>query len=266
MTRTVSRAVSRAVLASSLGALSLAAASDTDTDTDTDMGQRIATAGNGRGATACIACHGPDGAGNAAAGFPRLSGLDAGYLAKQLDDYRSGTRVNPIMQPIAEALDDEEGVAVSAYFGTLAGSPAPAPSGRADRSPRSLGERLATRGAWERDVPECVSCHGPGGSGVGAAFPRLAGQHASYLAAQLQAWKLGTRDNDPDGLMRTVAERLSDAESAAVAAFLNAHERPQDPRFEGDTAATRERFHDHAGFYGREVDGRVLGGEGDATR
>ena len=191
----------------------------TATSAAADLGQQIATQGNSRGAVACVACHGPTGAGNAAAGFPRLAGLNADYLTKQLRDYQSGARDNPIMQPIAQALDEQEQVSVSAYYAAQEGSPAPL-IGRADRAPQSLGERLATRGAWERDVPECVSCHGPGGAGVGAAFPRLAGQHASYIEQQLQAWKQGSRDNDPNQLMRPVAEKLTDEESAAVAAYF----------------------------------------------
>ena len=61
-----------------------------------DTGQQIATQGNGSGANACTACHGPAGMGNSAAGFPRLAGLNARYLAKQLSDYQSGTRSNPV--------------------------------------------------------------------------------------------------------------------------------------------------------------------------
>ena len=184
-----------------------------------DLGQQMATQGNNRGATACQACHGPDGMGNAAAGFPQLAGLNAEYLTRQLRDYQSGARANPIMQPIASALDPSEKTAVSTYYAEQDASPAPL-IGRADRAPQSLGERLATRGAWDRDIPECVSCHGPGGAGVGAVFPRLAGQHASYIVQQLTAWKQGTRTNDPNQLMRPVAEKLTDEESAAVADYF----------------------------------------------
>lgn len=90
-----------------------------------------------------------------------------------------------------------------------------------------VGERLALRGAWERQVPECVSCHGPGGVGVGTAFPPLAGQPASYLVAQLNAWREGTRHNDPNDLMGHIAKSLSAEEVAAVAdyfATLNSQE------------------------------------------
>lgn len=80
-------------------------------------------------------------------------------------------------------------------------------------------------GAWDREVPPCASCHGPNGRGVGATFPELAGQHASYLSAQFAAWKNGTRSNDPQNLMKGVAERLTDAEIQAVAAWFAAQPR-----------------------------------------
>ncbi len=86
-------------------------------------GQKIFTQGGAQpGATACFACHGGDGMGMLAAGFPRLAGLSAGYLSKQLEDFRSGSRVSAVMQPLAKALTEDEIQAVSS---TLAAMPAP---------------------------------------------------------------------------------------------------------------------------------------------
>ncbi|HEY6609542.1 MAG TPA: c-type cytochrome [Pseudomonas sp.] len=184
-----------------------------------DDGHKLFTQGGANpAAMACIGCHGADGMGMAAAGFPRLAGLSAGYLAKQMGDFRSGARANPIMQPIAAALSDEE---IDAVTRTLAAMPAPAypRTGRAEKAEGS-GAVLALRGAWERDIPECVSCHGPGGVGVGDTFPPLAGQSAQYLSAQLNAWRQGTRKNDPNDLMGQVARSLSDAEVTAVSAYF----------------------------------------------
>lgn len=185
---------------------------------DTVDGQQIVMQGNGKGAVACMACHGADGAGNPAAGFPRLAGLDAGYLQKQLADYKNGTRDNPVMNPNAMSLSDQEAAAAAAYYAAQrVNAQAPAAEA-ADRL--ALGEKLATRGNWDKNVPACFSCHGPGGQGVGAAFPALAGQHAGYIATQIRDWKGGARHNDPQNLMKVVAERLSDDETAAVAAYL----------------------------------------------
>jgi len=187
--------------------------------TDPDAGRTLALQGNGKGATACVACHGADGAGNAAAGFPRLAGLDARYLERQLLDFQRGTRNDPIMQPVAKALSDSEAAAVAAYY---AAQTAPADAGGAATDPALIarGERLALAGLWEQTVPACVSCHGPGGQGVGAHFPALAGQHASYMATQFNAWRNGSRSNDPQALMKGVAERLPEGDIAAVSAYF----------------------------------------------
>ncbi len=184
-----------------------------------ELGLKMVTQGNGKGVLPCVACHGMDGAGNAAAGFPRLTGLDATYMAKQIRDFKAGTRVNPIMLPIAKSITEAELLAVSQYYAAQDGA-SPQLVNRVDRSPSKPGERLALRGAWDRNIPECVSCHGPGGIGVGPAFPRLGGQHAVYLAAQLRAWKTGTRKNDPNQLMQPIAAKLTDDEINAVAAYF----------------------------------------------
>ncbi|NWD91873.1 c-type cytochrome, partial [Pseudomonas sp. K5002] len=152
--------------------------------------------GSQPGAAPCVACHGADGLGLAAAGFPRLAGLSAGYLRKQLQDFKSGARNSPVMQPLANALTEEE---VSAVTRQLAAMPAPAPVPvHRSEMPTDAAQKIALQGAWERQIPACVSCHGPAGVGVGDGFPPLAGQSAAYLAAQLNAWRSGTRHNDPN--------------------------------------------------------------------
>ena len=169
-------------------------------------------------AMACVTCHGAEGEGMAAAGFPRLAGISAEYMKKQLRDFASGQRANPIMQPIAAALSAEETDAVTAM---LSEKPGPQIE-RVDRSAPAEGggAMLALRGAWERNIPECVACHGPGGVGVGDSFPPLAGQPAQYLSSQLTAWRQGTRKNDPNDLMGHIARSLSDDEIKAVAAYF----------------------------------------------
>lgn len=180
-------------------------------------GRSIVLHGNGTGASACARCHGANGAGNAAAGFPRLAGIDAAYLTKQLDDFASGQRENPVMQAIARALTPDQRRATAAYFAARA-----LPSGprRSESKLLAQGRKLATLGDWSRNIPACVQCHGPGARGVPPHFPALAGQHAAYVEAQIQAWKKGSRRNDPDGLMRGIAARLSAGQVRAVAAYL----------------------------------------------
>lgn len=169
-------------------------------------------------ALACITCHGADGRGMDAAGFPDIAGFSAGYLAKQIHDIRNGTRKNAIMLPIAKALSDQEIQSVSAYMESL-DRPVVDEVSRA-KSPENPGERLALRGDWSRDIPECVACHGPSGVGVGEAFPPLAGQGATYLATQLHAWQQGTRTNDENDLMGHIARALTDDEIKAVSDYF----------------------------------------------
>lgn len=167
---------------------------------------------------ACAACHGADGGGLAS--FPRLAGMNANYLLKQLGDYDSGSRVNAVMQPIAKALSPEERIGITRYYAAM-----PIPRGQPAQSsssagPGSVGAELALFGNWSNGVPACVQCHGPRGAGVGDAFPAIAAQPAAYLADQLRAWQAGTRSNDPIELMRHLSAKLSEPEIQAVSEWF----------------------------------------------
>lgn len=159
---------------------------------------------------ACASCHGKDGGGQAS--FPRLAGMNATYLLKQLGDFDSGTRANGVMQPIAKALTPEDRVAITNYYAAM-----PVPAAQTGVAPApdpdSPGERLA--------LPACVQCHGPGGIGVGDAFPAIAAQPADYITAQLRAWQAGTRKNDPIELMRHLSAKLSASEVKAVSEWFS---------------------------------------------
>lgn len=182
----------------------------------------IARQGNGQGAPACMTCHGANGAGQSAAGFPRLAGLSAAYLQRQLDDFASGSRANAVMQPVAKALSEAERKALGEYYSKLPIPPALATPTTPMPARDSVGALLATRGRWSQQVPACDQCHAPGGVGVGANFPPLAGQSATYIENQLKAWKQGSRHNDPLELMQHVSKALSDADIAAVATWYAA--------------------------------------------
>ena len=108
----------------------------------------------------------------------------------------------------------------------------------------------------------CAICHGADGQGqkVGESyvFPPLWGPDSYNWGAGMHRINTAAgfiKGNMPLGH----GGSLSDQEAWDVAAFMNSHERPQDPRFEGDVNATRERFHQHPGFYGRELNGKILG-------
>lgn len=183
-----------------------------------DVAKNIILQGNQQGAPACQSCHGAEGAGTAEAGIPRLAGLNAAYIEKQLEDFRSGKRNNPIMQPIAELLTVAEIPKVAAYFSEL---PIPIVAGlTADSALLHKGEIIATTGDWSHDIPACFQCHGPNGKGIEPHFPAIAGQHANYISNQIEAWKSGTRSNDPAGLMKAVADKLSPDQIQAVSTYL----------------------------------------------
>jgi cytochrome c553 len=186
-------------------------------------GQRLATQGAPNGATACVTCHGAQGEGNPAGGFPRIAGQSGYYLGKQLAAYANGARVNPIMQPIAKALSAEQIRDVSAYYATLGGGAAPAAAAGAASG---RGQQLATLGDNGKRVQACANCHGPGGAGEAPVYPYLAGQHANYLVASMQAWKSGARKTDQSGQMVDIAHALSDADVTALASYFSVQPPP----------------------------------------
>jgi cytochrome c553 len=186
-------------------------------------------------AVACVACHGDDLKGNAI--FPRTAGLPVDYIIKQLHDFKAGTRKNEIMGPVALALSEDEITAVAVALAAKPGFNVP----ETTTAIPSAGSAawIVQRGAWERNIPPCASCHGPDGIGVGRVFPPLAGQPAPYIEAQLHAFKgvaqqaskrsrkqqlelVPTRYNDPNGLMRHIAAALSDTEINMLAEYFSA--------------------------------------------
>ena len=193
---------------------------------DLSTGQTIAMQGTAKGVAACISCHGAKGEGNAAAGFPRLAGVSAPYLSAQLTVFADGTRQNPIMQPMAKLLSAHERDAVAQYFAGLQSPPGIKAGDNESVTPSDVGAWIATRGRWNEGLPACVQCHGPGGIGVGATFPPLAGQPASYIASQLHGWQSGTRPPGPMALMPAIASKLSDTDITAVAAYYGGTEAP----------------------------------------
>ncbi len=190
-------------------------------ESPTSLGEQIAKQGTPKGVAPCMTCHGPDGGGMAPTAYPRIAGLDAAYMAKQLADFRAGTRGNPIMMPMAKNLTEEEIAAVSAYY---TGLPIPVPAAQSPAGDvKKTAENLAQWGDWTgRGLPACAQCHAPGGNGIGAHFPGVAAQQASYIKAQLLAWQSGTRANDPLGLMKSVAVRLTADEIDALSAYYAA--------------------------------------------
>jgi len=183
-------------------------------------GERLARTGNEAGATACVTCHGQGGGGQAAAGFPFLAGLHRDYLIRQLQAFKTGARVNPVMQPIADALSSEEIEAVAEYY---AGLPVPTQGLGEPAAPAATARarELMAEGKWQQaGMPACVACHGPGGGGVGGTFPLIVGQPAAYIKGQLEAWRQGRRTTDPNDLMKSVADKLAPEEIELLSTYL----------------------------------------------
>lgn len=201
-----------------VAALSIAACAAVDT-TSTDRfsatGEVIALGGAGAGAAnACFTCHGLDGSGDGA-GSPRLAGLDAGYLERQLIAYADGRRDHRQMAWIAQRLDPAERRSVADHYAGL-------PFAGASRRAAPGGEQLYHRGDPARGIPACANCHGGNGEGIGPANPPLAGQSALYIAGQLDEWRKSRRRNDPDDVMLAVSQRLSPEQMVAVARYAAA--------------------------------------------
>lgn len=174
-------------------------------------------------AAVCSACHQADGSGLSVPGaesWPRLAGLDAAYMYKQLQDFNAGQRVNASMAPFAAMLSDQQMQDISVYFSQLVPRVAEG-AADADEALMKQGEKLATLGDWSRYIPSCQSCHGPDNQGAGEHFPGIAGQHAGYLEAQLHNWQQDKRRNDPQHLMLAIAERMTDDDIKAVSVWLS---------------------------------------------
>jgi cytochrome c553 len=168
-------------------------------------------------APGCAACHGRDGRSVDPKLYPDLAGQPAAAIYKQLYDYKHGSRSNPLMSPVAQALSDEQIVAVSAHFASF---PLRAFAPVQLAAPGEPIERLVARGDPARGIPACDVCHGDQSGGPVEA-PRLTRQGVQYLAAQLRAFKSGERRNDIYSRMRSVAAALSESEIDGLAAFYS---------------------------------------------
>lgn len=167
----------------------------------------------------CMGCHGA--AGNSvSADFPNLAGLSYVYLYKQLLDFKSGARKSPIMAPMVLALSEQNLLDLAAYysaqtFGPRKGANEDVPEQGGAAQLLARGKRIYTQGA-----SACIRCHGADGAGQVGHFPSLAGQHAKYIVAQLQAFQSGRRTNDAGKMMEHAAAPMSAEDMAAVAAYL----------------------------------------------
>ncbi len=165
----------------------------------------------------CGACHGATG-NSAVAENPKLAGQNARYLLKQLQDIKSGARNVALMTGLLNNSSDQDLQDIAAFYAaqekTLEG---------ANPDLVELGESIYRSGVESLNVAACSACHSPTGQGNDqAGFPALGGQHATYTANQLKAFRSGARANDGNAMpMRIVSERLTDREIDAIASYLS---------------------------------------------
>ncbi|MEY8200854.1 MAG: c-type cytochrome [Colwellia sp.] len=162
---------------------------------------------------ACAACHGADG-NSLVATYPSLAGQSANYIAKQLADFKSGNRNDPIMAGMVAGLTQEDMDDLAAYFAvqnTKVGT------GESNET----GRKLYLGGDAAKGTTACIACHGVSGKGMKqAGFPSLTGQSQAYLTKQLASFRNGSRGNDNNGIMRNIAIKLSDADIEAVSQYI----------------------------------------------
>ncbi|MET1116759.1 MAG: c-type cytochrome [Comamonas sp.] len=161
----------------------------------------------------CAACHGADGNSTIVAN-PALAQQHPEYLVKQLQDFKSGARKDPVMQGFASALSDEEMKNISFWLAAQKSKGGYAK----DKELVVLGERIFRGGIQERNIAACAGCHSPNGAGLPVQYPRLAGQHADYTIKQLIEFRDGKRGNSLP--MSQVAAKLNDREIRAVADYI----------------------------------------------
>ncbi|MEO6896805.1 MAG: c-type cytochrome [Caldimonas sp.] len=161
----------------------------------------------------CVACHTNDGSRGVAAN-PILQGQVPEYLVKQLAEFKSGQRENAIMRGMASALSEADMKNVAAFYASKHAKPGFAKN----RDLAAMGEKIYRGGIADRRVPACAGCHGPSGAGIPAQYPRLAGQHADYVEAQLVAFRGGVRHNN--AVMSGVSAELNDREIKALADYV----------------------------------------------
>lgn len=170
----------------------------------------------------CAACHGSDG-NSQLANYPKLAGQHQKYLHKQLTDLKLGAssggqqgRYDPVMSAMAMPLSEQDIADLAAYFSSL-----PISSNTTPPEVVEQGRVLYSAGDASRSLTACIACHGPRGNGSElSGFPKISGQHADYIKAQLQKFRASTRSNDMNEMMRDIAHKLTDADIDTLSQYV----------------------------------------------
>src|ERR1700728_870470 len=166
-------------------------------------------------AVICRACHGANG-NSSNPEWPSLAGLGADYIAEQLNNFKTGKRSSPVMTPMTANLTADDMADLGLYFDSL-----PNTGLEADPSYWAAGEKLYRGGDQARGIPACMACHGATGKGnEPAKFPALRGQQSTYVVKQLNDYASGTRSTGPNGIMQSIAKRLSPDDIRNLASYV----------------------------------------------
>jgi cytochrome c553 len=172
-------------------------------------------------ALVCAACHGQDGATGLDPTYPNLAGQNERYLLTQLTAIRDGSRDVPLMAGQLTTKSDQDLEDLAAYYASLPGKVGQA---QGDDDTLAQAEGIYRGGIAAKGVAACTACHSPSGNGnTPAGYPHIGGQASGYVIAQLTAYREGTRTTDEDygGMMRGVAQGLTDKEIAALADYIH---------------------------------------------
>ncbi len=171
----------------------------------------------GRAASAtCVACHGADG-NSPTEQFPNLAGQVPGYIAAQLAKFKSGERESAVMAGMIAPLTEADMANLDAYYSSLAGKKGAITPAQEEAA--LAGGKIYRGGFKPYAIAACMGCHGPSGHGIPPAFPRISGQPAAYIEAQLLAFKSGAR---VDPVMNPIAFPLSAQQIRELALYISA--------------------------------------------
>lgn len=170
----------------------------------------------------CVACHGADGNSQLAM-YPKLAGQHAKYIEKQLRDLKLGMtsggkqgRMDPVMSGMAMPLTEQDMKDLGVYYASL-----PISHNTTPENVVEAGKVLYTAGDAERGLTACIACHGPRGNGTElSGFPKISGQHADYIKAQLEKFRDGSRSNDMNAMMRDIAKKLTDEDIDTLSKYV----------------------------------------------
>lgn len=164
----------------------------------------------------CQGCHGEEGI-SIEPMIPKLAGQYSAYIAKQVRDFQTGYRSNPIMNGMAATVSPEDLPDIAAYFASKNKM-------KGDGTGNQTGRNLFLNGDMSRMMVACINCHGVNGKGKtpdNSMFPVLGGQQKDYLRGQLVNFRQGDRSNSPGGVMNIITQKLSDAEIESLAEYIS---------------------------------------------